>query len=144
MPPAGVRPNYKKLIGILSQTPLPKSEFEMSDNLETLGFYHATVKDLAKIMGMNHSSYYVKVEESRQFRITEFRQKMNALIMFIYGLYFPNEQEPFSGSPSSVMQQVQSQEQTQSITIKTVITISLVISLTISVVSNFIFKFIFK
>ena len=50
-------------------------------------------------------------------RMFEYRARLGGLISRLHGEYFSDEQPPFSGMPSTVIQQTQNQNQTQSISI---------------------------
>jgi len=56
-----------------------------------------------------------------EVKISTYRTKLNALINYLHGKYFKNENLPFSGNPQTVVSQQQTQNQTMNIAIFDVI-----------------------
>lgn len=136
-----IRPYYGQLQGILSQTPMSHDFDSVSGKIDSIEFFNKVRDNIQKVMGEDLSDYAIAVR-NREFNIAEFRQKVNALIMFLHGKYFPDEGEPFSGSPQTIMNQ--NQQQNQAINQNRIyfftISISIAISLVVSVIVNLIIK----
>ncbi len=135
-----IRPHYEQLQAILGQTPKPNGFESVSRNVDSIKFFDNVRDDIQKITNENLSRYVVAVR-NHEFNILLFRQKINALIMYLHGKYFPDEKEPFSGSPQIVMNQKQEQKQSASpkinITIRIVISIVVIFIVGIAIIKIF-------
>ena len=144
-----IRPIYTELQGILSQAPvIGKYPDEVSSSISDVEYFHTVLDRLSKILGEDLSHYRVgTMNDGQYFRISEYRQKISGLISYLYGAYFKDEKEPFSGSPHTVVTQNQKQAQSQKqnqvqiINQKRIyyiaIGISVAISFTVSILFNF-------
>ena len=117
-----IRPIYTELQGYLSQAPaIDKVPYIYEKPLwEQL---HKAIDELNEKSGEDFSKFKItdfkqqKHEPYSQYiPTTDYRTKLNGLIMRLYGQYFSDEQSPFGGFPSTVVQQNQSQSQTMQIT----------------------------
>lgn len=110
--------------GLLSQIPPVESNDpdKPSFSLSQLSYFEAIIKGIGKILPDDDLSRF-KVDRidyfgnKDGFSISEFRQKVSGLMMFLYGNYFENENEPFSGHPSTIISQNQQQNQSANIQI---------------------------
>lgn len=149
-----IRPLYKELQGLLSQAPVSRKEVpdDVSQNLKELQYFHTIIGKLKNIiLGEDLSRFYLKAEKGawgEMFRINEYRQKVNGLIMFLHALYFDDESQPFSGSPHTVVtqqqDQSQKQDQVQSISQRRIYYIAIGISITVSIAVSFLFNLVIK
>lgn len=117
-----IRPIYTELQGYLSQAPtIEKVPYIYDKPLwEQL---NKAIDELNEKSGGDFSKFKIadfkqqKHEPYSQYiPTTDYRTKLNGLIMRLYGQYFNEEQSPFGGFPSTVVQQNQSQSQTTQIT----------------------------
>ena len=117
-----IRPIYTELQGYLSQAPTIDKMMYLYDKplWEQL---NTTIDELNEKSGEDFSKF--KITDIKQQKrepyaqhvpTTDYRSKLNGLIMRLYGKYFSEEQSPFGGFPSTVVQQNQSQSQTMQIT----------------------------
>ena len=109
-----VRPFYEELMGYLSQAPTLKESSYLKD--ESLASQlHNCIDQLNQITGQDYSRFKVMVHpdgDDSYVQNTEYRSKINGLIMNLHAQFFSDEPSPFSGSPSTVVHQNQSQSQT--------------------------------
>ncbi|MFH1971299.1 MAG: hypothetical protein ABIJ05_02860 [Patescibacteria group bacterium] len=109
-----VRPFYEELMGYLSQAPsLKESSFLRDESLAPQ--LHSCIDQLNQITGQDFSRFKVTVHpdgDDSYVQNTEYRSKINGLIMNLHAQFFNDEPTPFSGSPSTVVHQNQSQSQT--------------------------------
>lgn len=117
-----IRPIYSEIQGYLSQAP----------NIEKVPYIYEkplweqlnnVIDELNEKSGEDFSKFKItdfkqqKHEPYSQYIPTiDYRSKLNGLIMRLHGQYFSEEQSPFGGFPSTVVQQNQSQSQTMQIT----------------------------
>jgi len=109
-----VRPIYLELMGYLTQTPPSDKIYSLHEeslwqNLNT------AIEELNQATGKNYDKFKVVARYSEfgthrlQVPNDEFRSKINGLIMNLYGEFFPEDSQPFSGQPSMVVNQTNSQ-----------------------------------
>lgn len=107
---------YYELQGYLSQTPKPKQSSDIFASDDPWCQYNQVVDELAKISGEDYERFIIKPQTEGGYNIvhlTTYRQILGGLINRLHGVYFSNENMPFSGSPQTVI--AQTQNQTQSI-----------------------------
>lgn len=113
-----IKPIYTELQGYLSQAPaVDKVSYLRDPSIwEQL---NNTIDELNKVSGQDYNKF--KITNIRNdsgepyIENLDYRSKLNGLIMRLYGEYFDNETSPFSGTPSTVVNQSQSQSQTAQI-----------------------------
>lgn len=114
-----IRSIYSELQGYLAQAPsLDKAAYLRDSSLwEQL---NSCIDELQTLTKENYSKFKLSPQpddDSQYVLNTEYRSKLNGLIMRLHGKYFANEQTPFSGSPSTVVSQTQAQIQSAQVSI---------------------------
>ncbi len=98
-------------MGYLSQAPLLKeSPFLRDPSLAPQ--LHNCINQLIEITKQDYSRFKVTINPDSgesYIRNTEYRSKINGLIMNLHAQYFNDETTPFSGTPSTIVQQSQNQ-----------------------------------
>jgi hypothetical protein len=114
-----VRPFYSELQGYLSQAPTPEGSTTIHES-SIWEQHNEVVKLLTKETGKDYSRFLLKPRSSdfqgrtRQYLPTiDYRQKLGGLISRLHAEYFSEEPPPFSGMPSTIINQTQ--QQTQSV-----------------------------
>ena len=105
---------YYELQGYLSQTPKPEQSSDIFASDDPWCQYNQAVDELAKISGEDFKRFIIKPQTEDGYNIvhlTTYRQTLGGLINRIHGVYFSNENMPFSGSPQTVISQTQNQTQ---------------------------------
>jgi hypothetical protein len=111
---AKVRAIYYELQGYLSQTPVPHQPSDIFAGDDSWLQYNQAVEELSKITGDDYSRFMIKPNPMNGHNIvhlTTYRQTLGGIINRIHGIYFPDENMPFSGSPQTVISQTQNQSQ---------------------------------
>lgn len=117
-----IRPVYSELQGHLSQTPLTANNdvFYESDGAicEQL---NGCIKELNEVTGLNYDRYkIIPIGEEygyRQIGVSTYRSTVGSLISRLHAEYFSDEPPPFSGSPSTIIQQTQNQQQSMTVSL---------------------------
>jgi len=114
-----IRSIYSELQGYLAQAPsLDKAVYLRDPSL--WGQLNGCVDELQRITKEDYSKFKLSSQpdgDSRYVQNTEYRSKLNGLIMRLHGKYFANEPTPFSGGPSTVVSQTQAQIQSTQVSI---------------------------
>lgn len=124
-----IRPIYNRLMGYLSAAPSIGEYGNLTTEDNSLWEqFNAAVDELNKLAGENKYIGFkiTKINFTQaQFRqsggrnwiyISEYRNKLNGLIMQLYGEYFSAESAPFSGQAGVIVSQNQTQSQETHIT----------------------------
>lgn len=115
-----VRPIYSELQGYLSQAPSLNSSYTQDVNLWES--FNTCVVELSNITSRDDSKFKITPrnvpggdgwQSYSEIEVSTYRSKLSGLINRLYGEYFSDEVQPFSGSPSSVLNLSQNQSQTQ-------------------------------
>lgn len=106
-----VQPIYKELQGYLAQTPTAQQVY-WNLNSSYWNQFHDCIEQLNKITGEDYSRFRVTLlpptgNTPERIETYEYRTKLNGLIMNLKGKYFPEQSDPFGGSPSVVVSQTQ-------------------------------------
>ena len=114
-----IRPIYFELQGYLSQA--PEKGGLIFDNQLWIQ-YNQTIDELEKITSKKYDRYIIHPEtkdflkEPKQvIAIQVYRTILGGLISRLHGEYFSDEQPPFSGMPTTIINATQSQNQSQSV-----------------------------
>ncbi|MBU1557393.1 hypothetical protein KKC45_00305, partial [Patescibacteria group bacterium] len=112
-----IRPIYSELQGYLSQAPefIPGRE-RISNGVEIINQLNSSIEELEEISGNDYSRYKETIKTStsgslRYFELLGYRSSLGGLISRLHGEYFSDENPPFSGMPSTVINQHQNQNQ---------------------------------
>lgn len=120
-----VQPIYKQLQGYLGQAPTTKDGY-----YDYNSFYWTSlnqcIEELKKITGDDYSRFQVKIiprqgGDGEKIDRNEYRMQVNALIMYLKGRYFPDETDPFGGSPLVSVNQSQNVQVTMLLEVTTLI-----------------------
>lgn len=106
-----VKPIYLELQGQLSQAPLNPGHYIYTPLWKQL---ENCISELNEVTGDNFDKYKVTISfDNNEPRMTsdEYRTQLGSLIMRLYGIYFIDETAPFSGTPSTIVNQTQNQSQ---------------------------------
>lgn len=110
-----------ELQGYLSQAPKPADRMEIYEETFWNQFNNA-ITLLNEITGNNYSRFAIEPRFetgiAKFIELNAYRLKLGGLINNLYGQYFPDEAEPFSGKPSTIINQQQSQNQNQQVFVK--------------------------
>lgn len=114
-----IRPIYNELQGYLSQAPEASSGRErIYDDTSLVNQLNLSIQELEQITQKDYSRYKERIQTTpwdrsvRQFfDLLSYRSKLGGLISRLYGEYFSDESAPFSGMPSTIINQHQSQGQ---------------------------------
>lgn len=113
-----VKPIYSELQGYLSQAPAGDKVAYLRDP-SLWQQYNGTIDELNTVSGNDYNKFKITniLNDGGEPYIlnSDYRSKLNGLIMRLYGEFFETETSPFSGSPSTVVTQHQSQTQTTQI-----------------------------
>lgn len=115
-----VRPIYSELQGYLSQAPEATSGRErIYDDTSLVNQLNSSIQELEQLTQKDYSRYKERVQSTpwnrsvrQYFDLLSYRSKLGGLISRLYGEYFSDELAPFSGMPSTIINQHQSQNQT--------------------------------
>lgn len=113
-----IRTIYAELKGILGQAP-PLAENVVYDKPAIWDHYNALVEKLSnETQNTDYQRFKITPVPwgglgERAIYVEEYRSKLGGLIASLHSEYFHTESEPFSGTPSTVIQQNQSQSQQQ-------------------------------
>src|SRR3989344_2146785 len=115
-----IRPIYSELQGYLSQAPEATSGRErIYDDTSLVNQFNSSIQELEQLTQKDYSRYKERVQTTqwnrgtRQFfDLLSYRSKLGGLISRLFGEYFSDEPAPFSGMPSTIINQHQSQNQT--------------------------------
>lgn len=115
-----IRPIYSELQGYLSQAPSGDKGLIFEESIWNQ--HNQTIDELNAVSGKNYDRYKVEVKNINWNRTPKcvidsqsYRIKLGGLISRLHGEYFSDEQPPFSGMPTTVINTTQSQNQSQSI-----------------------------
>jgi len=107
-----IRPLYSELQGYLSQAPDDHNRsLHHESQWEQL---HLTIDELNQITGKSYDKFILKpftTPGGSFVDVTEYRTKLGGLISRLHGEYFSDEPAPFSGMPSTIINQNQHQSQ---------------------------------
>ena len=110
-----IQPIYKELQGYLSQTPLPKEINDVITNSMMPEQFNNTIDELNNLSGKNYDKFKIfpDLEEPgyKPYSLMTYRQKIGGLIFKLHAEYFPKDNEPFSGTPKTIITQNQLQNQ---------------------------------
>ena len=109
-----IRAIYREIQGYLSQTPIPNSPSDIFRTNSSWERYNQALQDLSEITGEEYTRFQIQpeyLEGEAIVLIENYRQSLGGFINTIHTLYFADEPEPFSGSPTTVITQNQYQEQ---------------------------------
>ena len=114
-----IRPIYSELQGYLSQAPEATSGREkIYDDTSLVDQLNASIQELEQLSKKDYSRYKERVQTTPwnnsmrcYFDLLSYRSKLGGLISRLYGEYFSDELAPFSGMPSTIINQHQSQNQ---------------------------------
>lgn len=115
-----IRPMYSELQGYLAQAP-PQRERDTGVKIETMrALLAAVISELNEVSGKDYNRFQITSDDCYGspdnpldfMLINKYRAKLGGLIARLHGEYFADEQAPFSGMPSTVIQQTQQQHQT--------------------------------
>lgn len=110
-----IRPLYSELQGYLSQTPDYSSNQTEIYEESTWSQFHSTIDELNQVSGKSYDKFKVVSLNAHGggafVRIMEYRTKLGGIISRLHAEYFNDEPAPFSGMPSTIIQQNQNQSQ---------------------------------
>lgn len=109
-----VRPYYEELIGYMAQAPSLDKVAYLRNEHAMWNQYHSAIDKLQEITSDDFERFKVTTRNDVDDLVvnnTEYRTKLNGLIMHLHAKYFRDESAPFGGVPSTVINQ--SQQQTQ-------------------------------
>lgn len=109
-----VRAIYYELQGYLSQTPEPQHTSDIFAGNDSWRQYNQTIQELSKITGDDYERFMIKPKPMNGHdivHVTTYRQTLGGIINRIHGVYFSDENMPFSGSPQTIISQSQNQSQ---------------------------------
>lgn len=116
-----VKPYYSELQGYLSQAPPIKDVHEVMPVHSQWEQMNNTIDLLSSITQTDYSRFKIKPErgysEKQLVRVAYFRSQLGGLISNLHAAYFFDEPAPFSGMPSTIINQTQNQEQNFSLRI---------------------------
>jgi hypothetical protein len=114
-----IRPLYGALQGFLLQAP---TGYHYLYDSTIWDQFHNVIKKLNEISGNNYDDFKLTIQSDQsgeaRTTVTEYRSKLNGIIMHLHGEYFYKENSPFGGPPISGSSGVvvnQSQNQSQSV-----------------------------
>jgi len=110
---------YEEFQGYLSQAPAPQSTTDVIGDESVWEQYNYCVDQLSKITGDDYKRFMITPISgygSPFIRLIAYRQKLGGLISHLHGKYFPDDSPPFSGMPTTVINQ--SQQQNQSVQVQ--------------------------
>lgn len=116
-----IRPIYSELQGYLSQAPPIGEHGNATTSDDTLWRqFNVTIEELNKISGEDFNKFRVTGMQMGSFNsqfiyVSNYRQKLGGLISHLHAKYFSDELPPFSGMPSTIINQTQAQNQSISI-----------------------------
>lgn len=106
-----IRPIYTELQGILTQMPeagFSKVVFLSKEDVQPI---FDSIEELISVANESVYDRYCPVQTQNGYNSREIRIKLSALILRLYGQYFPTEPQPFSGQPAISVNQYQTQKQ---------------------------------
>ncbi len=115
-----IRPVYSELQGYLTQAPsAERMSVYRKEALELSKQLSGSIDELNEITGGDYNKFRTEVfsETANGFsmitlNINVYRLKLGGLISRLHGTYFADESPPFSGMPSTIINQNQHQNQT--------------------------------
>jgi hypothetical protein len=109
-----IKPIYSELQGYLSQAPSGDKVAYVRDQ-SLWEQFNKTIDELNSVSGQDYNKFKITNilhDGSEPYILnSDYRSKLNGLIMRLYGEYFEKEISPFSGGPSTVVNQNQQQSQ---------------------------------
>ena len=116
-----IRPLYSELQGYLSNVPDASKTGGYYYDIEIIGQVNSAIDELNKITGNNYDRFKISIKrssnsDSQWIIIGTYQTKVAGLISRLHGEYFYDEQAPFSGMPSTIINQTQ--QQNQSVTVQ--------------------------
>lgn len=106
-----VKPIYQELQGFLSQTPLPKNNYDRLTE-DSWDLVNQSIDKLNQETSKDYNKFRIEpeiVDGIAKVYVTVFRQKLGGLIDYLHAEYFEEDQRPFSGQPSTIVSQNQTQ-----------------------------------
>ncbi|OGF65121.1 hypothetical protein A2Z53_03470 [Candidatus Giovannonibacteria bacterium RIFCSPHIGHO2_02_42_15] len=106
-----IRPIYSELQGYLSQAPPIGEHGNATTYDDTLWRqFNTTIEELNKISGEDFNKFRVtgmqECSSNSQFiYVSNYRQKLGGIISHLHAKYFSEETPPFSGMPSTIINQ---------------------------------------
>ena len=111
-----VKPIYGELIGYLSAAPDNTTFIRNEDANRKLKQFNEVVDELSKITGDDYSRFKLELHydaDEPYIYTNDYRTQINGLIMRLHHTYFNDQIAPFSGSPTTQVNQTQVQSQSQ-------------------------------
>jgi len=109
-----IRPLYSEIQGYLSQAPDTNEKTQVLRDKNLWEHYNQTINELNMVTGENYDRFKVEPQRSQlglYLYPTTYRGKIGGLISRLHGKYFSDEPVPFSGMPTTVINQSQTQNQ---------------------------------
>src|SRR3972149_1291589 len=109
-----IRPLYAELQGYLTEAPAVKYNYDHIDTASVWPQYNQAISELINKTNIKKYGRFKITPLSSQtleafVRVLDYRQKLGGLIARLHAEYFFDEPAPFSGMPSTIIQQTQSQ-----------------------------------
>jgi hypothetical protein len=109
-----IRPFYSEFQGLLSQSPDVNGSVKSLYDENLWEHYNQTITELNKITGKNYDRFKLQPKRGQShfyLDIATYRGMIGGLISRLHGEYFSDEQVPFSGMPTTIINQSQTQNQ---------------------------------
>jgi len=107
-----IRPLYSELQGYLSQAPAIKATTDLIYDSATWEQVNSAVDELNSITQKDYGRFKINPESGDDaVRVSTHRTKLGGIISRLHAEYFASEPAPFSGMPSTIINQNQSQQQ---------------------------------
>lgn len=104
-------------MGYLSQIPArDKGELLYDGDVKVVEQIEKSIDELNEVTGQDFNKFKVTIqhyESGRMASVVEIRTNLHGLIMRLHAIYFSDENAPFGGGPSMVVNQNQHQSQSQ-------------------------------
>ena len=123
-----IRPIYSFFQGCLSQTPNKDERNRTTHSSDIWNMINSKIEDLNNVTRQDFSLFKInpkRSEHSEFVEIETIRIKLGGLISELHGRYFFDEQAPFSGMPSTIINQTQ--QQNQSVTVQMLLDVQSII-----------------
>lgn len=117
-----IRPIYSFFQGCLSQTPNKDERNRTTYSSDIWDMVNSKIEDLNKVTQRDFNLFKLKpkisssTSHSEYLEIETIRVKLGGMISELHGRYFSDEPAPFSGMPSTIINQTQ--QQNQSVTVQ--------------------------
>lgn len=111
-----VRPIYKDLQAYLSQLPLPNEENATlyDQQKEIWENFNSLIQELNTVSNKDYNNFKLNPHVGNGYAhisLVTVRTTIGRIVARLHAEYFSDEQEPFSGTPSTVISQTQTQQQ---------------------------------